>query len=347
MHAATRHHRTQGSALLLAMLVVAMVATLAAAGYWRQWQAWETERAERQRAEASWILTGAVDWARFILRADARASQNDHLGEPWGVPLQEARLSDFLAAERGQTEGMLVEAFLSGEITDQQGRINLRNLIATSSTGNNPQRAQLSAVDVQIVQRLFALLGLPGEELAVLLERLPLAMSTNTNTQAGGTSANANAGAGVLLRPSRLDQLGIYGLSTATLQALAPHATWLPERTTLNLNTASLIALQASLPGLDPAQVQALAAQRQQRPFAALDDPRAVLGGYGNFIVQQRHGLSSRYFTVRGRLRLDDMLFEEQALLERDSRSVSIIWRINAPPDLAGLNLPADVTRSR
>ena len=94
--------RQRGAALLAAMLTVALVATLAAGALWQQWRTIEVESAERQRAQARWLLTGALDWARVILREDARASGanagSDHLAEPWAVPLQEARLSSFLSA---------------------------------------------------------------------------------------------------------------------------------------------------------------------------------------------------------------------------------------------------------
>ncbi|MDP3206032.1 MAG: type II secretion system protein GspK, partial [Hydrogenophaga sp.] len=67
------------------MLTVTLVATLASAALWQQWRSTEVEQAERQRVQAGWILTGALDWARLILREDARSNQNsgnaDHLGE--------------------------------------------------------------------------------------------------------------------------------------------------------------------------------------------------------------------------------------------------------------------------
>ncbi|KAB7535308.1 general secretion pathway protein GspK, partial [Verminephrobacter sp. Larva24] len=57
----------------------------------------------------------------------------DHLAEPWAVPLQEARLSTFLAADRNVTQMQdastdTTEAFLSGAVSDLQGRLNIGNL---------------------------------------------------------------------------------------------------------------------------------------------------------------------------------------------------------------------------
>ena len=77
------------------------------------------------------ILTGALDWARLILREDARSGGADHLGEPWAVPLAEARLSTFLAANASDTDlgDSAEQVFLSGSIQDLQGRLNVFNLV--------------------------------------------------------------------------------------------------------------------------------------------------------------------------------------------------------------------------
>ncbi|MDM7456560.1 MAG: type II secretion system protein GspK, partial [Tepidimonas sp.] len=88
----------RGAALLVALMLMALVATLAAGAWSLQWRAWHVERTERDRAQAAWLLTGALDWARLILREDGRASRTDHLAEPWAVPLQPTRLSTFLRA---------------------------------------------------------------------------------------------------------------------------------------------------------------------------------------------------------------------------------------------------------
>ena len=119
----------RGAALLTAMIIVTLVATLATSMIWQQWRAVQVEAAERARAQSAWILTGALDWARLILREDKRAGGADHLGEPWAVPLAEARLSTFLAADReASSDDYAIEAFLSGALADAQSRYNLRNL---------------------------------------------------------------------------------------------------------------------------------------------------------------------------------------------------------------------------
>ena len=124
--------RQTGAALLSAMLTVTLVATFASAALWQQFRSLQVETAERSRLQSSLILTGALDWARLILREDARTGGADHLAEPWAVPLEEARLSSFLAVD-GAAADPDREAFLSGSITDMQGRLNVANLIEGSN----------------------------------------------------------------------------------------------------------------------------------------------------------------------------------------------------------------------
>ena len=86
-----KRERQFGAALLTAMLTVTLVATFAAAALWQQWRSAEVEAAERGRTQAAWVLVGALDWSRLILREDARAAGSggvgaDYLAEPWASP---------------------------------------------------------------------------------------------------------------------------------------------------------------------------------------------------------------------------------------------------------------------
>jgi len=316
--------RQRGAAVLLAMLTVALVATLSASAYWQQWQAWAVERAQQQHAQAAWLLSGALDWTRLILREDARAGQTDHLAEPWAVPLQEARLNTFLAAaEAQQADRLLTEAFLSGHITDMQARLNLRNLVRGRS-----EQARASPPDQAAAARLFAALGLPEAELERFAEQLLRTLRSLPAEGAIAASATApSAPSAAALLPQRWEQLEWLGLSGPTLQQLAAHATWLPEPTPLNLNTASALVIHASVPGLDLAQAQRLVQQRQRSHFERLEQVAQQLGPAGLHIGAERFAVSSRYFLLHGQLRLDDLALSETALVVREGINVRTVWR--------------------
>ena len=310
-----RPHTQRGAALLAALLTVALVTTLAAGAMWQQWRLTEVESLTRERAQAQWLLTGALDWARVILREDARAAGNgaatDHLAEPWAVPLQETRLSSFLAGGQAQPGDSALDARLSGRIIDEQGKLNFRNLIE-----NPGQQVQIAAAERLSFGRLFTALGLPPAELALLQQNLLAAYDPESS-----------AAPEAPLRPLRLEQLATLGLSQATLARLAPHATWLPEPTPLNLNTASALALHASLPGLELAQAQSLVAQRERRHFSSIDDLRALAPEAGRQLNPQRHAVTSRHFRVRGLLQLDGATLEQDALVVRNGIRVRVLWR--------------------
>lgn len=308
MQPSHRHHH-RGAALLLALLTVALISTLAVSAYWQQWRSTAIERADRQRSQALWILNGALDWARLILREDARASTVDHLAEPWAVPLQETRLSSFLNTS-GDADPML-DAFLSGSISDEQAKLNLRNLVdATTAT------PKLSPADAAAFDKLFHVLGLPTPELQTLESNLVLAWRGN------GSSATGNRP----LQPLRYAQLAWLGLSPATLQTLAPYATWLPQPTPLNLNTASASTLYAALPGLDMAQAQALVNRRDQAHFNSITDVGQIYPALSNQLSALRHSVNSKYFMVQGQLRLEDTRAQQRSLVLREGTQVRVVW---------------------
>ena len=323
--------RTQrGAALLLAMLIVTLVATFAASAMWQQWRAVEVETAERGHVQSAWILVGALDWSRLILREDGRSGGADHLAEPWAVPLQEARLSTFLAADRNVSQvddasTDTTEAFLSGQISDLQGRLNLRNLTGTA-TDQAGALAQFA--------RLFERLGLPRQELALLASGLQRAQAA----PAEDGSADAP------LMPPTVSQLGWLGLTPATIAALSPHVTLLPVRTPVNINTANVDVLMAAIEGLDMASAQQIVQTRETRHFRSLEDARPLLGASYDRAAGSL-AVASSYFEVRGRLRLGDAMVDERSLVRKIGMEVTTLWRERGAFDRETADTPPQALR--
>ena len=299
----------RGAALLAAMLTVTLVATFAAAALWQQWRSVEVESAERSRVQAAWILTGALDWARLILREDARAGAVDHLAEPWAVPLQEARLSTFLAADPSNNVdlGDAENVFLSGDISDLQSRLNVTDLV---------QAGSIQQEWLETFRRLFELLGLPPAQLTQLAANLRFASDISVE--------NLNAKRAALL-PQRVEQLAWLGLPPDTVAALEPYVAVLPQVTRVNLNTAPAEVLYAVGRNISRADAQRLVAERERQHFRNLTDVTAV-------IPQARFdtpytSCDSGFFEVRGRLRMDDVVIEERSVLQRNGLEVRVVQR--------------------
>lgn len=288
--------RQRGAALLLAMLVLTLVATLAAAMTWHQQRAIEVEAAERARTQAAWILDGALDWARLILREDARGSGSvDHLGEPWAVPLAEARLSTFLASDRQADQNDGPEAFLSGAIVDAQSRYNLRNLVGSDG---KPAPAEAAAF-----KRLADAIGLEAGVAEQLIDGLRAAL-------VGDADDNTP------LAPRRVADLRWLGLDAEALSRLEPFVVLLPTATPVNLNTAAREVVLAAIDGIDLGTAERIVQTRQRSPLLAIERLRELLPA-GVTLDEQRVGIASRFFEVEGRVRLDDRVLEERSLLER------------------------------
>ena len=317
--------RQRGAALLAAMVTVTLIATLAATALSRQTQLGSMEAAERQRQQAGWILAGALDWSRLILRSDGQSSRTDHLGEPWAVQLQETRLSSFLAADKSSAASEDLarqpDAFLSGQIQDAQGRLNFENLV---------RQGQLVPSALLVFSRLFQQLELPQSELTRLAEQWVRA-ETPPGRQATGGASEPEPGAQPLpLAPARLQDLQRLGLSASTLTRLEPHVTLIlaPKQAalTLNLNTASAEAMAALL-ALPLADALKLVRARNQQAFTDLAAAERAAGVAPGRFKSELAGVASQYFLVRGRLRLGDMAVQELSLLKREGRGVLIVWR--------------------
>jgi general secretion pathway protein K len=326
-HAVFNRKHNFGAALLSAMLTVTLVATFAAAALWQQWRSVEVEIAERGRVQVAWLLVGALDWSRLILRIDGRAATTDHLAEPWAVALQESRLSTFLAADKNNTGGLTaeeqVDAFLSGGMVDAQSKLNVFNLI---------ESGQISVVHQAAFKKLFEHLNLPATELESFVTNLRNTLSPNAPTTAA-------------LMPQRVRQLTWLGIKPATLAKLTPYITLLPERTTVNINTADAEVIYAIVPGLELADAKLTVSARESAHFPSIAEAATKVPALNGKLQETQHSVATRFFEVSGRIRLEQTVVEEQSLVQRDAQSnVKTLWReravVAAPEISTNTSLP-------
>jgi general secretion pathway protein K len=315
MTAQARRKRQRGAALLLAMIIVTLVATLATSMVWQQWRAVQVETAERSRAQSAWILSGALDWAGLILKEDARpsAGQVDHLGEPWAVPLAEARLSTFLAADKDNNTDDGPDAFLSGSITDAQSRFNLRNLI--------DPKFEVSNDDLSALRRLCENVNVSVS----VADTLAIGMKA-----AYAPPGSATAVANPPLQPKRISQLTWLGIDAQALARLEPYVVLLPTETPMNINTASREVIAAVIPNVNIGDAERLIQYRQRTPFKKTQDVLTYLSLPAD--KMPKIDVATRYFEVRGRLRLNDRVLEQRSLVERNQRTITVLSseRINS-----------------
>jgi len=320
--------RQSGSAILTAMLTVALVATLASSALWQQWRSTEIEGAQRTRLQAHWILGGALDWGRLILAEDARNSTVTYLSQPWAVPLQEARLSTFVAAnESDATAQDLPDIYLSGHIIDLQSRLNISNLIQNGVVDPGTHAAFV---------RLFHILQLDPSQLDTLTQMLQQAQkaaapsgfhtpmtSSSPPPATTGTDTVPNAP----LMPLQVDQLTWLGLSPAVVDQLRPYVCLLPFATPVNLNTASAEVLYAAISSLEWPDAQQFVRMRDQKHLLSLSDAQSRSGLPPMRLNDSQHAVSSQFFEVHSRLRTDQIVTQELAVLQRNGMLVTVLSR--------------------
>ena len=107
MRNALRHipvrRRQRGVAVVTAMLLTTLAITIVASLFWQQQVQVRSIENQRLQLQKQWVLRGALDWARLILREDGKYSAIDDLNEPWAVPLSETRLDQYVeSAEIGR-----------------------------------------------------------------------------------------------------------------------------------------------------------------------------------------------------------------------------------------------------
>jgi general secretion pathway protein K len=298
--------RERGLALIIAMLVAALAAAVAisVATAQAQWSAQVTQR--RDQVQAQSIALAGVQWARQILDADAHSTKVDHLGEPWALPLPATPV------ENGSVEGRIIDA---------QGLLNANNLAGGAQAGFERQR----------FAALFEALRVPAATLAALVDWVD---ADNVEEQGGAEDAwyqrAAQPGLAASMPATRIQELAeLRGINATVLGSLLRYVTALPVDTPLNVNTAPVEVLAASIVNPEPGQLAALIASRAQRPFTTLADLRERLPAGASLVGNDAmYDVKSRYFLVTVRARQGDTIAQAHALIDRGGEAwPRIVWQ--------------------
>jgi general secretion pathway protein K len=280
----------------MAMLVVAVVAIMLTGIFYRQSVMARNLDNVVATSQARWLMAGAVDWVRVILREDARASATDHLGEPWAVPLAQTRLNN---DEHDP-------AWLSGSIEDGQSRFNLRNLVG-------PQEPVAS--EVAVLARLLAIVGeneMLAQQIAQVLQ-VQFAISDNVSQR---------------LLPASVEDLNFDNAqSIEAIAKIRPYITLLPVPTPVNANTASPEVLAARFDDLSLVDAQRLVASRDRASFKDFTDVLSRLGDVSLTAPSGTVVVASRFFFLDGNIEYRRARLHQRALLRRDTGRVDVVWR--------------------
>ena len=349
-----RTRRQRGVAVITALLLTTLAVTIVASLFWQQQVQVRSIENQRTQLQKQWILRGAIDWARLILRSSGNQSQTDTLSDPWAIPLQEVRLDDFV--ENGKQDAEASSAVLSGNIVDAHALFNLSNL-----TRGGP----LSPPDVAAFARLLTNLQVPAATtlaqaaadylLSARAPAAPPAAAAGTTANAGGadqivaptprkgvpatpSGIASTGGAQVMTLTQVNDLLAVDGFTLDTVNKLRDYVTVIGagKETNINVNTASAVVLAAVIPGLSTSDAATLVAGRERSSFKDIADfqshlPASVTAPNsttGAATPLSGLDVKSEHFLVNGKVKLNNAVLEIQSLVERPTHGgpVKTVW---------------------
>jgi len=295
----------RGVAVVTALLLTTLAVTIVASLFWQQQLQVRSIENQRLQLQQQWVLRGALDWARLILREDGRNSVIDDLNEPWATPLAPIQLDQYI--ESGSSGAG--HAVLSGSIQDAQGFFNLNNL-ATQGNVNTPE-----------VQAFARLLSLVRQDAS-----LANVASKHIATLDYTTSERPSA----VPRPISLvqidDLLSVPGFTPKVIDAIRPYTLVLPTSTPTNVNTAPPELLSALIPDLPLPQATAITNSRRLSPFMSVADFTERLRNSAGTLDSSRLSVMTHYFLIRGAVGIRGAKLEIQALIERQPTATRLLW---------------------
>lgn len=302
----------RGVAIITALLLTALAVTIVASLFWQQQVQVRSIENQRLHLQTVWILRGALDWARLVLREDAKFSSIDTQGEPWSVPLAETRLDQYV--ENGRTDSDQTDATLSGQIVDAQARFNLANLAPGGA---------VSPREVAVFARLLGSLQLN----AGLAQAVAEAMARAQQAASAPTGVAGQSGIQPLALLQVEDVLAVPGFTAPMLATLRDFVALLPHATPLNVNTASARVLAARIDALTQSDAEALVVAREKGYFLNSADFIARLPGKAGNLSANEIAVATDYFIVHGSVRLNRASMKMQALVERNAGGATrLIW---------------------
>lgn len=338
----------RGVAVITALLLTTLAITIVASLFWQQQVQVRSIENQRLQLQKQWILRGALDYARLVLREDARNSNVDYLGEPWSVPLEETRLDQYVDDNRNGEDAS--DATLSGNIVDAESRFNLTNLCVGSAInptqvlafgklltnlGLNPSLAQAAANVMQTAQKASGETQAAATAASASDAAIIAAGNAQSNTVTPTNASNAiisgatpTSGSGSSSEPlgltQREDLLAVPGFTPEILAKLKDYVVVLPTVTPINVNTAPAEVISAVIPSLQLGEASGIVARRTY--FNSVTDFLTRLGSKDTSLSPNLLDVKTNYFLVNGKVRLSRASLDVQSLIQRNGTNTAVVW---------------------
>ncbi|MDH0647975.1 type II secretion system minor pseudopilin GspK [Pseudomonas sp. GD03858] len=309
--------RQEGMAVISALLIAAVVAVIAAGMIERQGVLTREVENRQLALQGQWALEGGVQLSRQLLLDQRRRDPLVRNGQPWTRPILDVPLGGVR---------------FDGQLEDEQGKFNLRNLVVDG---------QVDAEALATFQRLCRLIDIEERLATAIVGRVVDSYPQRPPVTEAGAARGFDSGrltspaSAAAPRPAKRPMLrdldafaALEGMDAKTLRRLRRFVTVLPALTWINGNTASAEVLAAQVPGLSLPQAVALVGERDGgRWFINRGDFVNRLRMPQLAMSDVRVGINSDWFRLHGQARQGARLLSMQALLRlREGQLADVIW---------------------
>jgi len=341
------HRQQRGIALLTAITITTIAVTIAALLLYRQQYSIQLTGNLAHREQAYHYVDGMEQWARLILTRDRREGASDHLLEDWA----QGKLLPPTPINGGE---------MSGFLEDLQGRINLNNLVAQTSNNNqnntannNNSQNQNNSSNIapntdnsetddsedalipkhankywfKTIRNLLNQQELNASTTEVLLDWL------DKDQQATGSNGAESdfyltlersyfAANNPMTSPTSLRL--IKPVDEQIYEKLIPHISVLPEKTSINVNTANKTVLLAL--GFSDDAAQNILDQREDNP---LENPQEALQfmpeNERKNMTAEAISVDSQYFLLRGYVQIAEIHVSFSSIIHRNQQGQALV----------------------
>ncbi|MEA3412626.1 MAG: type II secretion system minor pseudopilin GspK [Pseudomonadota bacterium] len=316
-----RRKRQSGVALITALLVVS-IATVASIELISRQSLDVRRTANLIEGDQAWLYVSAAEtWAKAILARDLSENKTDSLGDTWAFDLPPIELPG---------------GYLVGNLEDLEGRFNLNNLV---------EKGVINAASVRQFERLLAVLGLERSLAQAVVDWIDAdieALAPN------GAEDDYYAGLENPYRtPNRImgdvsELRLIKGFDKETADKLLPYVTALPNRTAINVNTASPEVLSSLADKINAGRVAKDISGRKEKPFTSAEDVTRLPSFKGANIdkdAKRGLGVASKHFLARIETRIGRGRASVGSLIYRGGpKDIRVLYRTQGqlPKPVAG-----------
>jgi general secretion pathway protein K len=293
--------KNKGVALVTALLVVSLAAT--AAVTLSAHQQFDIRRtANLINGDQAWLYAkGAEAWSMVILMRDLVDNTTDSLQDTWAQTLPPIELPG---------------GFMTGEIEDLHGRLNLNNLVQVG----NYDRLTLNRF-----QRLLEVLELEPKLAQAVVDWLDGNIDALTPDGAEddyylGLEYPYLAANRKLVSVSELRL--IKGFDQNTYERLKPYVAALPERTKINVNTAPAVVLACLEKDIDLELATEIIEKRKEEPFEKVEDFTKLVEK--TTVNIKDLSVTSQYFMLHNNTQIGKARARLDSLIYRGGKTVPI-----------------------